>query len=257
MGKYLDDRVVEQMIKKQHTIPLQEKEMTMMFCDIRSFTTLSERMDQRELALLIQEFRNIAVTAVKDSGGYIDKFMGDGYMATWGVPIILGNHQEGACKAILEMRKNLIEYNTTRAQQDLPRISVGFGVAAGRVLIGEVENSGKTEYSVLGNAVNVASRLQDLTKLADCDCVVSKEVFEALKNKAAFEDFVKTAVKGKFEDVHIYKILGLFNEAGVFYSNYLIWDIKFIGTLKPGLMKNTVPNLKLYDYGKFRKKRAA
>ena len=178
------------------------KNMSIMFADIRSFTTLSEKMAPKENFNFINSYLKRMSPIIKDNGGYIDKFMGDGIMA------LFSGSADNAIKAAVDMQKYLIHYNIDREYRGYKAIDVGIGVNTGMLMLGAIGGENRMEGTVISDTVNLASRIESLTKTYGVKIATSEWTFNSLANKDQylhrFLDRVK--VKGKNEPVIIYEI---------------------------------------------------
>ena len=184
------------------------REATVMFTDIRDFTSQSEKMTPAEVLQLLDFYFGHMSQIVKGHDGVVGKFIGDGMLAFWGVPQVNERHAEGAIKAALDMRKKLEEINRDRAKENKAPLRIGVGVHTGVVAAGMLGGSAFTEYTVLGDTVNVASRIEGLNKQFGSDILVSDATWE--KCGAAFtgEKLGEEHVKGRERPVMLYKVLG-------------------------------------------------
>ncbi len=178
------------------------KNMSIMFADIRSFTTLSEKMAPEENFNFINSYLRRMSPIIKDNGGYIDKFMGDGIMA------LFNGTADNAIKAAVDMQKYLVYYNIDREYRGYKAIEVGIGVHTGMLMLGAIGGENRMEGTVISDTVNLASRIESLTKTYGVKIATSEWTFNSLANKNdylhRFLDKVK--VKGKEEPVIIYEI---------------------------------------------------
>lgn len=181
------------------------KQLTFLFSDIRGFTPISEKYQKNPQGLtnLINRFLDNQTKIILKHGGTIDKYMGDCIMAFWGAPIEDIWHRENAIKAALEMREALAELNKELEEEGLDQIHTGAGINTGLCVVGNFGSSTRFDYSVLGDSVNLAARLESSCKEYDVDLIIS-EHSKGSKNEYEFLDEV--TVKGKSEPVKIYTI---------------------------------------------------
>ena len=189
--------------------------MTFLFCDVRGFTRISESLkdDPQGLTRLINRFLTPLTDEILQRGGTIDKYMGDCIMAFWNAPLDQADHADRACDAALAMMEALAELNAERAaeaaEQDVPFLPlvVGIGLNSGPCVVGNMGSSQRFDYSVLGDAVNLASRLEGQSKTYGVDIVIGERTRELAPDWATLElDLI--AVKGKSEAVRIFTLLG-------------------------------------------------
>ena len=179
--------------------------LTFLFSDIRGFTPISEKYqkDPQGLTTLINRFLDNQTEIILKHGGTIDKYMGDCIMAFWGAPLPDENHIENATKAAIEMRIALEELNETLAEEGLDQINTGAGINSGPCVVGNFGSSTRFDYSVLGDAVNLAARLESSCKEYDADLIISEH---SLVDGYEYEFLDEVTVKGKSEPVKIYTI---------------------------------------------------
>jgi class 3 adenylate cyclase len=178
--------------------------MTILFCDIRGYTTLSELLTPQETFTMINDYLQYTGRAIELCGGFIDKFIGDAIMALFD-----DETTDGALKAAIAMQEALKEFNTQRFRQGKPTLEIGIGIHRGEVVMGTVGFMSRMESTVIGDAVNVASRVEGLTKSYECHVLVTDAVVKALCQREWFDlelvdDAVK--VKGKEVTIAIYKL---------------------------------------------------
>lgn len=223
-GQYLSPVMVERVMREPPRLGGELKVITVMFCDIREFTSISERLsgDPQALTALINRFMNIMSAAVTEHGGYVDKYIGDSLMAFWNAPLDDPDHAVSACRAALAMSVALVRFNqelsveapVPNAGPGAPplKLAMGIGINTGACVVGNMGSELKFNYSVLGDAVNLASRLESLSKHYGIPIVISESTRRAAPAFAAIElDFV--AVVGKTEATRIYGLVGAPEEA--------------------------------------------
>ena len=181
------------------------EQLTFLFSDIRGFTPISEKYqkDPQGLTTLINRFLDNQTEIILKHGGTIDKYMGDCIMAFWGAPLPDENHVENATKAAIEMRIALEELNETLKEEGLDQINTGAGINSGPCVVGNFGSSTRFDYSVLGDAVNLAARLESSCKEYDADLIISEH---SLVEGYEYEFLDEVTVKGKSEPVKIYTI---------------------------------------------------
>ena len=206
-GTYVSPAQVEALQKDPSLLRLggSTKQLTFLFSDIRGFTPISEKYQKNPQGLtnLINRFLDNQTKIILKHGGTIDKYMGDCIMAFWGAPIEDIWHRENAIKAALEMREALAELNKQLEEEGLDQIHTGAGINTGLCVVGNFGSSTRFDYSVLGDSVNLAARLESSCKEYDVDLIIS-EHSKGSENDYEFLDEV--TVKGKSEPVKIYTI---------------------------------------------------
>ncbi|HUL07423.1 MAG TPA: adenylate/guanylate cyclase domain-containing protein, partial [Candidatus Acidoferrum sp.] len=200
------------------------KTITMMFCDVRDFTSISERLrdDPQALTALVNRFLDTMTEAVLAEGGTIDKYVGDSLIAFWNAPVSVADHAARACRAALAMAKALQRLNEEQKAQAAATsagaaatpllLSMGVGINTGDCLVGNLGSSHRFNYSALGDAVNLSSRIESLSKHYGIPIIISESTRSLVPDFAALE-LDAVAVVGKTEAVKIYGVLGPPSEA--------------------------------------------
>ena len=217
-GQYISPALVEQLAQSPEKLKLggEEREMTIMFSDVRGFTSISEsyKSDPQGLTALMNRFLTPLTDAILARKGTIDKYMGDAIMAFWNAPLDDKEHEINACNAALDMLEKIDELNTTREQESkegghpfIP-INVGVGLNTGLGVVGNMGSDLKFNYSVLGDSVNLASRLEGQSKEYGFPVIAGSKTALAAKDKFAILELDFIMVKGKKEPEVIYAIAG-------------------------------------------------
>jgi adenylate cyclase len=217
-GQYLSPALVEQLAQSPEKLQLggEEREMTIMFSDVRGFTTISEsyKSDPQGLTALMNRFLTPLTNAILARKGTIDKYMGDAIMAFWNAPLDDREHQVNACEAALDMLEQIDVLNKERAieaenggHRYIP-INVGVGLNTGTCVVGNMGSNLRFDYSVLGDSVNLASRLEGQSKEYGFPIIVGSRTALAVKDKFAILELDFITVKGKSEPEVIYAIAG-------------------------------------------------
>jgi len=207
---YVAPAVVQEMLKHPEQLRLggERREITVLFTDIRGFTTMSENLAPEALVKLLHDFLNPMSNIIINQGGTIDKYMGDAIMALFGAPLIQMDHPRLACRAALEMVATLEALNRTWAEQGRPPLKVGVGVNTGPVAVGNMGSDRLFDYTAIGDNVNLASRLEGLNKYYGTSILISDATAQALKNGFILRDVDLARVKGKAQGVRIHELLG-------------------------------------------------
>jgi len=206
-GTYVSPDLVKKLQEDPSLLRLggSTERLTFLFSDIRGFTPISEKYQKNPqgLTTLINRFLDNQTQIILKHGGTIDKYMGDCIMAFWGAPVADENHKENATAALLEMRKSLEELNEKLRSEGLDEINTGAGINSGLCVVGNFGSSSRFDYSVLGDSVNLAARLESSCKNYDVDNVISEY---SLVDGYEYEFLDEVTVKGKSEPVKIYTI---------------------------------------------------
>jgi adenylate cyclase len=223
-GQYLSPALVEQLAHSPDKLVLggEDREMSILFSDVRGFTTISElyKDDPQGLTSLMNSFLTPLTNAIIDHKGTIDKYMGDAIMAFWNAPLNDADHEINACEAALEMLRRVDTLNNQREQQAketgqrfIP-IKVGVGINTGRCVVGNMGSDLRFNYSVLGDPVNLASRLEGQSKNYGLPIILGSRTASALGDRFAVLELDCITVKGKTEPESVYTALGAGDVAG-------------------------------------------
>lgn len=210
LAKKVSPSVVEDLLKNPDLGILEgrEREITIFFSDIRGFTSLSEAMGSPKALI---EFLNNYMTPMTDiimkDGGTVDKFIGDAIMAYWNAPADVSNHQDAAVSAALEQMEALKHLNERLVVDKKPTIDIGIGLNTGLATVGEMGSEGRADYTVIGDPVNLASRLEGLNKPYGTHIIISEYTKAGLKKPYVIRELDKVRVKGKKEPVAIFEVL--------------------------------------------------
>jgi adenylate cyclase len=209
LTRFLPRQVAERVIERgPAALAPVERTVTVLFSDIRGFTTMSEGLSPREVLLMLDDYFGRMSQIVKGHDGIVGKFLGDGLLAYWGVPDTLDDHAVLAVRAARDMRKGVRELNQYRETQGLPPLKIGIGIHTGTVAAGMLGGSLQSEYTVIGDAVNVASRVEGLTKQYGVDVLISETTWQALREPRRGEKLGSAEIRGRKEPVVLYTIDG-------------------------------------------------
>ncbi len=176
--------------------------VTVMFCDIRGFTTLSENMAPEKIVSLLNEYFTGLEKCISAHGGVINKYIGDAVMALFGAPIPIKDHAQEAFRASLDMRETLVQMNKDFVAKGFPEIRFGIGLHTGNVLAGNIGAASRMEYTVIGDAVNTASRIEGLCKTYKKDLLISESTASTITENLSFVD--EAEIRGRTEKVKLY-----------------------------------------------------
>jgi adenylate cyclase len=216
-GQYLSPTLVEQLAQSPEKLVLggEEREMTILMSDVRGFTTISEsyKDDPQGLTSLMNRLLTPLTNVIVNHEGTIDKYIGDAIMGFWNAPLDVTNHELKACAAALDMIERLEELNQERqreadAGQTIVPFRIGIGINTGRCVVGNIGSDLRFNYSVLGDPVNVAARLEGQTKFYGVSIIIGSRTAERAKDKFAALELDLITVKGKTEPQTIYALLG-------------------------------------------------
>jgi adenylate cyclase len=214
-GQYVPSELVDEMSKNPEQVSMEgeSREMTILFSDVRGFTTISEGLEPKDLSLLMNEFLTPLSRVIYSHRGTIDKYMGDCIMAFWGAPLSDARHAYHAVLSGLEMQRTLRELQPHFRERGWPEIRVGVGINTGRVSVGNMGSDVRVAYTVMGDAVNLASRLEGVTKEYGAAVLVGENT-RAAAPEFVYRELDLVRVKGKDRPVAIFEPLGLADEVG-------------------------------------------
>lgn len=203
---YLAPSVISQIMDNPDSLTLegQEKDITIQFSDVRSFTSLSEKLTPTQVTDLLHDYLTPMTRIITDNEGTLDKFIGDAVMAFWNAPLDVERHQEKALASALAQLKKLDELNHVFIEKYGFTIAVGIGIHSGPVRVGNMGSADLFDYTLIGDNVNLASRLEGLTKFYGQKLVVSQAVKDACRDEYVFRILDSVRVKGKLEPVTIH-----------------------------------------------------
>ncbi|HYX14952.1 MAG TPA: adenylate/guanylate cyclase domain-containing protein [Nostoc sp.] len=210
MYRYMTQELAEELLKLDDAkLGGDRKEVSILFSDIRGYTTLTENLEAEEVVSMLNEYFESMVEAVFKHKGTLDKYIGDAIMAVFGSPLPLEEHAWMAVQTSLEMRHRLHEFNQRRYTDDKPRIKIGIGINSDIVISGNIGSSKRMEFTAIGDGVNLGSRLESVSKQYGCDIIISHNTFKPCQDQIWARELDYIRVKGRNEPVAIYELLGL------------------------------------------------
>ncbi|MEZ5615229.1 MAG: adenylate/guanylate cyclase domain-containing protein [Rhodocyclaceae bacterium] len=214
-GQYVPPELVEEMSRdpEAYSMDGRKAELTVLFSDVRGFTTISEGLEPDELTRLMNEYLSAMTEVVRRNRGTLDKYIGDAIMAFWGAPVSDAQHARQAVVTAMQMQAALPAVNKAFAAKGWPEIKIGVGVNTGDMTVGDMGSVVRKAYTVMGDAVNLGSRLEGITKQYGVGILVGEETRKAVKD-IVFREVDRVQVKGKDEPVAIYEPLGPEGEVG-------------------------------------------
>lgn len=213
-GRYVSDEVVEKLLSSGRRPDLggETLQVTVLFSDIRNFTTISERLTAHEVVEMLNAYFERACEPILSHGGTVDKFIGDAVMAIFGSPVPNPDHATRAVKAALEMAKIAAEFGTWMGRRfhgkELPEFAIGIGLHTGEAVIGDIGSPKRMEFTAIGDTVNTASRLEGATKQLGCTILASKATVERAGPSVLTGKRDRILVKGKGEPVEVFEVIG-------------------------------------------------
>jgi adenylate cyclase len=210
LGRFLSPQVTNRILatseSQGHELGAPElREVTVLFADIVGFTSMSEKMSPSSVALLLNDYLSRMTDVIFKHEGTLDKYIGDAIMAVFGAPLDMPDHAARGIKAALEMRERLLEFNAERKEG--PQLRIRIGINSGKATAGEIGSTNKREYTVLGDTVNTASRLES-SVAKPMMVVIGENTFEAVKGQFDMRSLGKATLKGKEREVSVYEVVG-------------------------------------------------
>lgn len=212
-GRYIATQVSDEILKGEVNLGGAEKNVTVLFSDIRNFTGMSEQMTPQQVVAFLNDYFTEMVDAVFENGGVLDKFLGDGLMAVFGSLTNDPDHPRRAVLAALRMQALLGKINGVRAISGRPPIAIGVGIHTDAVIVGNIGSRKRLEYTVVGDGVNTSSRLQALNKEFGTTILISETTYDAIKGEFECRPMPDTHLRGKTKDLKIYEVVSM--KAGV------------------------------------------
>jgi adenylate cyclase len=208
--RYMNPGVAEQVMALGDDVLMigERKDVSILFSDIRGYTSLTERMEASEVVALLNNYFETMVDAVFTYKGTLDKFIGDALMAVFGAPLPLENHAWMAVQSALDMRRRLAEFNQNRQSATQPPIRIGIGISSGEVVSGNIGSQKRMDYTVIGDGVDISSRLEGTTKEYGCDIILSEFTYQFCQDKIWVRELDRICVKGKTKPIRIYELIG-------------------------------------------------
>ena len=209
-SRYVAPSLVTDILKDPSRLVLggEERRLTVFFSDIRGFTTISEGLTPPALVKLINDYLTPMTDIILKSGGTVDKYMGDAIMAFWGAPVWQEDHAVRAANTALEMMEKLRLMQTEWEKQGIPRLDIGIGLSTGRLTVGNMGSHMRFDYTVMGDSVNLGSRLEGLNKEYSTHIIVPKFTYEDIKQEFILRKLDHIRVKGKKVPIKIYELMG-------------------------------------------------
>ena len=210
LGKVVSREVATELLRKDVTLGGEERAVTVLFSDLRNFTSMSELLSPQEMLGVLNRYFTRMSAIVETHGGVVDKYMGDALMALFGAPLGHPNDADRAIQTALEMTEALDDLNRQWHQRGLPTIGVGIGINTDVVVAGNMGSETRLNYTVIGDGVNLASRLEELTKTPGYEAriIISGSTLAAARERYRTRRLGEVAVKGKQKPTEIFALLG-------------------------------------------------
>lgn len=206
---YVSPEIVNIMMQDPEKLSLggEEREITIMFTDIRGFTTISEQLSSKKVVSILNRLNSPLTECIIEHKGLLDKYIGDAIMAIFNAPVDIDNHADLACEAALEMMEILEKTNASFENDNLPKVDIGIGLNTGIATVGNIGSSLRFDYTAIGDSVNLASRLESLNKLYKTHIIISEFTAVKLTKPFILKKLDRVRVKGKKKPVEIYELL--------------------------------------------------
>ncbi|HMV44118.1 MAG TPA: adenylate/guanylate cyclase domain-containing protein [Leptospiraceae bacterium] len=203
-GKLVDPTVRDFLLEGNMTLGGETKDVTVLFVDIRGFTSISEKLPPKLIVNWLNQYFEQMSNSISKEKGLVNKFIGDAILAVFGTPIPLENHADSALRAALDMRNQVKLLSEKFSKEGLPEIKIGIGIHSGKVLAGNIGSMNRLEYTVIGDTVNLASRLESYCKTANRDLLLTEATKELIQGNFSFEFIDKIKVRGRESEISIF-----------------------------------------------------
>ncbi|NEO27770.1 MAG: PAS domain S-box protein, partial [Kamptonema sp. SIO4C4] len=208
MYRYMNQELAEQLLEKGDLeLGGERREVSVLFSDIRSYTTLTEKLQAEEVVSMLNEYFESMVEAIFTHKGILDKYIGDAIMAVFGTPFPLKDHAWKSVQSALDMRHRLREFNAKRSLEGKEAIRIGIGLNSDYVISGNIGSSKRMEFTAIGDGVNLSSRLEGASKQYGCDIVISENTYRQCSEHIIVRELDRIRVKGKTQPVGVYELV--------------------------------------------------
>lgn len=213
MARYLGPELVDNLMESgQEVMGTSNHETTVLFSDIRSFTTLSEELGVQETINMLNDYFTQMVGCIKSEKGMLDKFIGDAIMAVFGTPMPYDDHADCGVRAAISMINALNSFNEKRKREGKNEIKIGIGLNSSPVIAGNIGSLDRMDYTVIGDGVNLAARLEGATKIYGAQILISEYTFKELKGDYLIRELDRITLKGKTKPRRIFEVLDFHND---------------------------------------------
>ena len=207
-GKFVNRSIADMVLRDEVHLGGQKQDVTILFSDLRNFTAQSELMQPEDVVEFLNRYFTRMVQCINEKSGIVDKFIGDAIMALWGTPVPTENDTEMAIDAALAMRKAIADFNDENRGSALQNVQMGCGINTGPVIAGQIGSPDRMEYTVIGDTVNLASRIESLNKPFGTDILITENAYKRVKGVYDCVPMEKIRVKGKKGIIQVYAVLG-------------------------------------------------
>ena len=208
-SSYMSEELLDELIQNPDSLQLggEKKELSILFSDIRGFTTISESMSPEKLIILLNRYFTPMTKSVIENKGMLDKYIGDAVMAFFNAPVDVKEHADAACICAISMIEKLAILNNELKSENIPQINIGIGLNTAEVIVGNIGSDDKKEYTVIGDGVNLASRVESLTKGYGVPILITEFTVAKISDKFIYREMEAVKVKGKDEAVTLYELM--------------------------------------------------
>jgi adenylate cyclase len=208
-GQYVSPKVLEILTEDPSRLKMvgERREMSVFFSDVAGFTSISERMNPDELVVLLNRYLSAMTEVIFEYDGYLNKYMGDGIMAFWNAPVKQTDHAERACRCALQSMRRLRELNEELKSQGIIPLDARIGINSGMMIVGNMGSQQKSDYTVMGDNVNLGSRLEGANKAFGSSIMISELTYEIIQDKFEVRFLDRIRVPGKAKPVKVYELL--------------------------------------------------
>ncbi|MEA3230555.1 MAG: adenylate/guanylate cyclase domain-containing protein [Thermodesulfobacteriota bacterium] len=207
-GKYVSQEIRDEILAGRVSLDGEMKRATMLFSDLRNFTPLVESTHPKQVVTIMNQYFTEMTEAIKENRGLVLHFIGDAIVAVFGAPVSYDDHPDTAVEAALEMRRRTLLLNENLKEQGFNPLSHGIGIHTGAVLAGNIGSKDRASYTLIGDAMNLTSRIEGLTKEFFCDIILSQTTYNLLTGNFLTKNLSSVTVKGKKQGIMIYQLLG-------------------------------------------------
>lgn len=211
LGRYLSYDVMKNVVKNIDNISLGGKrtDITVLFADIRNFTSISEKMDVKTTTKILNEYFSALVPVIEENNGILNKFMGDAILAIFGEPKKTSNHALDAVRCADKMLKKVKHLQEKWMDEGKPKIEIGIGISSGDAFIGNIGSKERFEYTVIGDTVNTASRIENYNKVYKTNFLISEETYDRVKSNIDVITINNVSIRGKANKINLYEVVRL------------------------------------------------
>lgn len=207
-GKFVNEEIVKRALKGEIKLGGEYKKCAVLFSDLRNFTAMSENKDPADVLEFLNLYFSNIVECIHQTGGVVDKFIGDAVMAHWGALSSSGNDTENAINTALMMRQAILDYNQIHRRSEWPQFRFGCGISTGQVIAGQMGSETRLEYTVIGDTVNLASRIEYLNKILGTDILISEASYQEVRGIYRLGRTPEVTLKGRQQSETLYVVFG-------------------------------------------------